>query len=253
MMSSSKGPRPSAFTLVELLVVIAIIGVLAGLGMAAFPTALEMSRSTKCLSNLRQIAMASMSYSSENDGVLVPMASGTTGADAVTFRALLLPYINNDMNMTVFRCPSDTMEMQRTLNAAAWIQGLQPTSYGINASYNAGNPSKYHAYVGRPNSSRLASIPNPSTTIFLADTGKPDSISGAPSTWTDKQKTKTAASYGFAKMPNVWLSNDFDIYPRHGKGRCNVAFYDGHCATVDIAKDIIAHPPGDAACLYDYH
>lgn len=249
-MNQKRRDTLSAFTLIELLVVVAIIAMLAGLAVTAVPRAMNSARSTKCVSNLRQIVMASMSYSGDNNGVLVPVCIGTTGSDATVFRALLAPYLAADKTMAVFRCPADKMEVQRVLASTSAAIGYQPTSYGINTSASL---PKFHTYLTHIVSFPMGSVPNPPSTIFLSDIGKPDSINGSPSTWTEKSKTITNASFGYAKMPNVWTSGDFDIYPRHPGGKCNVAFYDGHCASIDIAKDLIAHPPGDPDCLYDYH
>ena len=60
--------RRRAFTLVEILVVIAIIGVLAAILFPAFATARERSRSTACLSNLKQIGAAMAMYGADYDG-----------------------------------------------------------------------------------------------------------------------------------------------------------------------------------------
>ena len=61
-MNSKKG-----FTLIELLVVIAIIAMLLGVLMPALAKARNMGKAVLCLSNLRQMFLASQSYASSND------------------------------------------------------------------------------------------------------------------------------------------------------------------------------------------
>src|SRR5829696_170336 len=71
--------KKNAFTLVELLVVIGIIAVLIGILLPALNKARRASRTTACLSNIRQLAMAEMAYVQENKGKFSPYYNGSGG------------------------------------------------------------------------------------------------------------------------------------------------------------------------------
>jgi len=78
-------PIARAFTLVELLVCVAIIGLLAGLGNAAYQKATSSSRQGVEMSAARTLGQALQLYIQDNDGTILPGYSDprdSTVADA---------------------------------------------------------------------------------------------------------------------------------------------------------------------------
>lgn len=119
--------RPAAFSLVELLVVIGVIALLIGLLLPVISRAQAQARAVKCLSNLRQIGMGLVMYSTRNRGNVIPsynlppLPGSTTnfkggpqqpldGWACILDRDGLVPSKEQDTN-TIFFCP-DTVDVE---------------------------------------------------------------------------------------------------------------------------------------------
>lgn len=229
-----------AFTLLELLTVVAILGILASLASVGLSRARKSGQSAACLGHLRQLASACQIYSAENDGVLIPICTGTGPADAKTWRKHLEPYIGSEPK--ALNCPAEPAAAVEDIQN----RGTRPPSYGINKS------NGLHEYLnGKPNK-RVGQVVSPAKTIFMADIALVTNPSAPVSQWVSRDLSD-ASSYGYARFPNdpSFSGGDpWNVFPRHN-GRANVVFYDGHAASVDVQGDLIAHPPGDPLCLYD--
>jgi len=130
--------RSAGFTLIELLVVIAIIAILAAILFPVFAKVREKARQTSCASNLKQIGLAVIQYTQDNDEAFPPAVqyspAGDPAGGLIEWSSGLVvgPYLKST---SVLQCPSDSFKSAfgAGVLALTGIRKAVPDSYMINA------------------------------------------------------------------------------------------------------------------------
>jgi prepilin-type N-terminal cleavage/methylation domain-containing protein/prepilin-type processing-associated H-X9-DG protein len=154
------------FTLIELLVVISIIALLLAILMPALQKVKKQAQATTCLSNLRQIGVATELYANDND-LFIPR--GSTGSNPIWFMQFL-PYLGQKHNqgdyksVKIFRCKS----FPRTGNGLYNVPNASQTvCYVMNDWTFSGKTDTSGTSVGKP--TKLSVFRRRARTIYLAD------------------------------------------------------------------------------------
>ena len=232
--------RRRAFTLVELLVVVTIIGLLIALLLPALGSALALARNLECQSNLKQIALAALSYATDNKGTILPARiKDANGLYWLWCNILAQQYVTaqNTASLatgvpgkerSIFRCPDDTGQQSLaspTYPDDAVAQGWDRTG---NSTFRTDCSYYWNSYF-ETDVTKLERFPSLAV----------DKITTGPK-YHDLSEIKKRSSLAMV-MDGIFY--DGSSYPariaaRHPgdigiRGRTNIAYYDGHVEALE--------------------
>ena len=173
--------RKRGFTLIELLVVIAIIAILAAILFPVFSKAREKARQTACTSNQKQIALAVIMWSQDNDEAFPPAAGW---ASAIGFSS----------GTGVLICPNQGKILS------------EGNSYGYNYSLNGVKLGELQIKLGSEVEDTLLTLD--------AKAGLPDNVLSWGSDVHLRHNDKTIASYADGHVELIDASRlPFSFFP----------------------------------------
>jgi len=208
--------RQSGFTLIELLAVVAIIGVLAALVTSQVGKAIDRSKATQCLNNMRQLGAAAMAYGADNN-MQFPGSVHGRSMGIKSWRLTLPPYFLSDKEALNFN-PNDENADMRTFQCPCDKDKKRKFTYIINDFLDMTSSARVHS---------------PAETFLFAE-----AVEG----YDPSVDHYHFSEYGDGAVPASMFARDVAI-EGHSSG-ANYLFSDGHVEylTWKIVKERLSDP-----------
>jgi prepilin-type N-terminal cleavage/methylation domain-containing protein/prepilin-type processing-associated H-X9-DG protein len=215
----------TGFTLVELLVVIAIIGLLVSILLPSLSKARQMAKRTQCLSNIRQLQVAQVTYAVENQDLLIAAGDGTEHG------SWLGPLERYGATREVRRCVSDESPYFSEPIPGTNPPRLRMTSYGVN---NYVSPT--HAPFGQEPIVKITQVIRTSRVIHLVELAETGPYAGADHVHVQDFFLAAAPHIAIALIDKQMPLGRHGGEPQEWDAVLNFSFLDGHAESLAIGR-----------------
>ncbi|MFM8470932.1 MAG: hypothetical protein ACKODH_13380 [Limisphaerales bacterium] len=213
----------------------------------------------KCVSNNRQIALASRLYIDDHDGEFLrlwrdsvpasdpPVAKLIVPAPAAIWWVDTLYHLERTMpDPKIFNCPA--LKVDSTTVSSSTTPGASGYPLGIGMSYRTGAGGLTFT-ASTAQKSREEEVAKPSATVIFTDAGDlATPIPANPDAWAEKPLA--SAVYFRSPTDATYTTTPVRTVARH-MGRTPAGFVDGHTEAIRPSEIGFTLPAGDPQAMWD--